>query len=129
MNEITTQFVSQIPDFSGEGVMEVTLRRPSLLTLAAQGTVPNELLGCARTLFSEGGASLPLDELGRLLRLIAKAALVSPSFDELENSGAELTDEQLTAIYSFVQNGVRALFPFRQERKYDNAADDERKMG
>lgn len=124
--EIKTVFEVSIPDFSGEGTMQVKLRRPSMLTLAASGAVPNELLGCARTLFSEGGGSLPLDELGRLLVLFAKASLAQPTYEELEDSGVSLTDEQLSAIYSFAQSGVRALEPFREGKRDAVAASDER---
>ena len=49
-----------------------------------------------------------------MLLEIARAALVKPSFDELEEAGIELTDEQLVAIFQFTQLGVKALDRFRQ---------------
>ncbi len=112
-----------IPSFSGEGSMEVKLRRPSMLSLAARGVIPNELLACARDLFNEGGkAQIQLDELGRLLIIFAQSALVSPSYEELEEQGISLTDEQLSAIYAFAQGGVRALIPFRAEQSDADSA-------
>ncbi len=111
-----TVFDVAIPSFSGEGAVKVKLRRPSLLSLAAEGMIPNELLACARELFNEGGkAQIQLDELGRLLVIFAKNSLVSPTFDELCQQGITLTDEQLSAIYAFAQGGVRALMPFREK--------------
>lgn len=111
-----TVFDVTLPDFSGEGVINVKLRRPSMLSLAARGVIPNELLACARDIFNEGGkAQVQLDELGRLLLIFAQNSLVSPSYEELEEQGITLTDEQLSAIYSFAQGGVRALFPFREK--------------
>ena len=111
-----TVFDAVLPDFSGEGVINVKLCRPSMLALAAHGAIPNELLACARDIFNEGGkAQVQLDELGRLLLIFAQNALVSPSYEELEEQGVSLTDEQLSAIYAFVQGGVRALLPFREK--------------
>ncbi len=118
-----TVFDVELPSFSGEGSVRAKLRRPSLLSLAAEGMIPNELLACARDLFNEGGkAQIQLDELGRLLLIFAKNALVEPSFDELCRQGISLTDEQLSAIYAFAQGGVRALIPFRQERANADAS-------
>lgn len=103
-----------------------TLRRPSLLSLAAQGIIPNELLACARQLFAQGdGSALRLDELGRLLTIIAENALCSPTLSELRAKGLELTDEQLSAIYSFTQAGVRALRSFRAQREDADHSGDE----
>ena len=58
----------QLPGWDEEHPFEVVLRRPSLLTMAAEGSIPNELIGAAQRLFCEGyDTSLPLDQLGRLL--------------------------------------------------------------
>lgn len=124
-----TVFDVAIPSFSGEGTVSVKLRRPSLLSLAAEGMIPNELLACARELFNEGGkAQIQLDELGRLLIIFAKNSLVSPDFDELCRQGITLTDEQLSAIYAFAQGGVRALQPFREKRANDDTAPVEQEI-
>ena len=105
----------QLPGWEDEHPFEAVLRRPSLLTMAAEGSIPNELIGAAQKLFCEGyDASLPLDQLGRLLRRIAAEALVEPTLEQLEAQGSRLTDMQLAAIYNFSQAGVRALEPFRQ---------------
>ena len=105
----------QLPGWEDDRPFEAVLRRPSLLTMAAEGSIPNELIGAAQRLFCEGyDTSLPLDQLGRLLRRIAAEALVEPTLDQLEAAGIRLTDMQLAAIYNFSQAGVRALEPFRQ---------------
>lgn len=115
----------QLPGWSENEPFEAALRRPSLLTMAANGIIPNELLGAAQKLFGEGfDASMPLDQLGRLLRAVAMEALVEPTFAELEQQNIQLTDIQLAAIYSFAQSGVRALEPFRQQSGSDNADGD-----
>lgn len=100
--------------------LKVRMKRPSLLSMAACGQIPNELMAAAQKLFSEGyDAAMPIDQLGRMLLCIAREALAEPTLDELEQQGCCLTDMQLAAIYNFTQSGVRALLPFRTG---DNAA-------
>ena len=109
----TSQTVS-IPGWCGEAV-EFELRRPSVLALAAAGAIANPLLKTARRIFYSGisADSGDLAEEGRVLLQIARAAMVSPSFDELEAAGVALTDEQLIAIFHFTQLGAKALDRFR----------------
>lgn len=103
-----------LPGWQEDKPFEAILKRPSLLSMAATGIIPNELMGSAQKLFGEGSnATLELDKLGALLIAVAKQALVEPSYEELEAADCSLTDLQLAAIYSFTQAGVRALEPFR----------------
>lgn len=115
LDAIKTSKIETIPGWFGETV-EVELKRPSILALAAAGAIPNPLMKTARRLFYSGispdGGDLA--EEGRVLIEIAKAALVKPSFDELEAAGIELTDEQLVAIFQYTQLGAKALDRFRQ---------------
>ena len=115
LDAIKTSKIETIPGWFGEPV-EVELKRPSILALAAAGAIPNPLMKTARKLFYSGinpdGGDLA--EEGRVLLEVAKAALVKPSFDELEAAGIELTDEQLIAIFQFTQLGAKALDRFRQ---------------
>lgn len=111
-----TQVVS-LPDWLGDGDFECELKRPSLFTMAATGVIPNPLMQVARKLFFDGGISAErgnLEEEGRVLLEVAKAAMVSPSFDELAERGIGLTDDQIIAIWKFVQGGARELDRFRQ---------------
>ena len=96
--------------------VEFELKRPSILALAASGAIANPLMKTARKLFYSGVSpdGGDLAEEGRVLLEIARAALVKPSFDELEEAGIELTDEQLVAIFQFTQLGAKALDRFRQ---------------
>ena len=109
----TSQAVS-LPGWCGEP-WECVLRRPSILTLAANGAIANPLMKTARKLFYGGISSDgDLQEEGRVLLEIAKAAMVSPSFDELSAAGVQLTDEQLIAIFRFTQLGAKSLDRFRE---------------
>ena len=88
VDSIKTSKIETIPGWFGETV-EVELKRPSILALAAAGAIPNPLMKTARKLFYSGinpdGGDLA--EEGRVLLEVAKAALVKPSFDELETAG------------------------------------------
>lgn len=93
-------------------------RRPSLLQMAAAGHIPNPLLPAAQALFEEDDGALeklPLDQQGRVLVEIARAALAEPTLEQLEQAGVQLTDEQLLALYVYAMGGAAALEPFRQK--------------
>ena len=115
LDAIKTSRVVTLPDWGG-GVWECELRRPSILALAARGAIANPLMKTARKLFYSGISpdSGDLAEEGRVLVEVARAAMVSQAFDELEAAGIELTDEQLIAIFQFTQLGAKALDRFRQ---------------
>lgn len=90
------------------------LRRPALLALAKSGKIPNPLMTCANELFTKGTAEkASLSEMHDLLRIVAGAALVEPTLDDLDNAGIELTDQQLMTIFNYSQIGVNALARFR----------------
>ena len=96
------------------------LKRPSLLGLVENGDIPNPLLHAAYILFN--GSNNPKDqvnlkEANELYRIIAKAAMVSPTYEQLEEIGLELTDMQLLEIYRFTQLGVKSLISFRTKQE------------
>ena len=124
MDNIKTSQVVAIPGWCGDQ-WECELHRPSILALAAKGAIANPLMKTARRLFYSGvSTDGDLAEEGRVLLEIARAALVKPSFDELEAAGIELTDEQLVAIFQYTQLGAKALDRFRQlPADNDGAAD------
>ncbi len=100
----------------------VKLRRPSLMRLAQEGKIPNQLLGTAAALFDSGMSGMleagdRFNELSGAVICLAKAALVEPTYDELEAAGIELTDEQLFQIYMYTQKGVQMLKGFREEQE------------
>lgn len=99
------------------------LRRPSMISLAAEGQIPNSLMGAAATLFGDGGAKMNFQERASLFLMMARASLASPTLDELEDAGITLTDSQLAYIYNYSQTGVDALRRFREKRKASNDPD------
>lgn len=96
------------------------LKRPSLLGMVANGEIPNPLLNAAYILFH--GQSSPKDVVSMkdkkdIFTLIAKTAMVEPSYEQLEEIGLELTDLQLMEIYNFTQRGVESLITFRAKQE------------
>ena len=95
------------------------LKRPSLLGLVEGGQIPNPLLNAAYILFN--GAKTQKDVLNlkdqkEILDIVARAAMVEPTYQQLKDIGLELTDLQLLDIYNFTQLGVRSLISFRTKQ-------------
>lgn len=113
--------VVRFPDFGDGQPFVARVRRPSMLVLAKMGKIPNSLLTTAGELFSKGGGAIDADNenmLGNMyniMDIIASAALIQPSMEEIKSVGLELSDDQMMAIFNYTQAGVKALEPFRQE--------------
>lgn len=129
MNKITTieellkaneGSIVELPPFA-EGIPFVArLKRPSMMSLAKNGKIPNELLNSANQLFSGKnpissgkGSDNDMSQLFDLLDVICEAAFVEPSFQAIKDAGIELTDEQYTFVFNWTQQGVKALNSFR----------------
>lgn len=111
--------IVQLPEF-GEGQPFIArMRRPSLLALVKQGKIPNSLLISANELFQSGVGSYDSDNQDSLkqifdvIDIIIEASLIQPSYAQIKTAGIELTDEQRIAIFSYSQQGIRALESFR----------------
>ena len=113
------QYVT-LPPF-GEGMpCVVKLKRLSLMALMRQNKIPNQLLACATSLFNTGkmtdekdsDKSDYLKQTSEMLEVFARASMVEPTFEALEDVGVSLTDLQLAAIFTHSQSGVRDLERF-----------------
>lgn len=105
----------------GEEPFVCKLKRPSMLGLVANGDIPNPLLNAAYILFNGAKSTedvINMKEQKELLTIMAKAAMVEPTYDDLEKIGLELTDSQLLEIYNYTQIGIKALTSFRTKQKY-----------
>ena len=113
--------VVRFPDFAEGQPFIARVRRPSMLVLAKQGKIPNSLLTTAGELFTKGGGGLDTDnenmlgDMYNIMDVIATAALIQPTMDEIKSVGLELSDDQLMAIFNYTQTGIKALESFRQE--------------
>lgn len=108
----------ELPGFAAEETISVRIRRPSLMLLAAEGKIPNTLLASVEDLFEKGDKNtVSFKERAEIFRIVAMASLVSPSWEELQNAGVNLTDLQLLYIYNFSQTGVDTLRRFREKQR------------
>ncbi|MBQ6998309.1 MAG: hypothetical protein IJN62_00780 [Clostridia bacterium] len=106
------EFCTTISSYDGRGTMSVILKRPSILSLAMAGKIPNPLLGAATKLFDFAPKSeaTSIKEIGQVLHIIAEASLLSPKYNEVKD---DLTDEQLMEIYHYAKEGADGLEYFR----------------
>jgi len=116
-------YKTSISSFDGKGSMPVTLKRPSILTLARLNKIPNPLLSAATSLFefSSNSTTVSIKEIGEILHIIAEASLISPSYEEIKD---DLTDEQLMEIYHYAKEGADGLECFRCFREFRSGSDD-----
>lgn len=108
----------------------VTLKKISVLEMARCGTIPNPLMKAVTELYTKGTIAPPenqdgaLPQAAEIMRLFAQAALVKPTFEELEAAGVQLTDTQLTEIFIYEQRGAEVLRLFRQASGVPDAVQD-----
>ena len=110
--------IVRLPDFAEGQPFVARMRRPSLLIMAKSGKIPNRLLSTATNLFNGGNdknanTDSLLSDTYDVCEAIAEAALVEPTLSDIKNSGIELSDNQLIAIFNYAQRGIEALDNFR----------------
>lgn len=111
----------ELPGFIPEEPLIVKLRRPSLLDMAETGSIPNPLLPVAAELFKNGAdvvgkTGSSLIDTAKIMKCIARAAMVEPTYKDFESAGLNLTDMQLMYIYNYVQTGLDSLRIFREKQ-------------
>lgn len=108
----------ELPPFVEGTRFVVKAIRPSILRLASEGKIPNELLETANNMFINGaGRSNTRDKklMGKMfstLETIAEQFFVEPTYQEIKDAGIDLTDDQYLFIFNYTQEGVRALSRF-----------------
>lgn len=112
--------IVELPPFGENLPFVAKLRRPSLLALARQGKIPNDLLNTATELFEGKSRENKVDtellrQLYDVIDILCEAAFVEPPYAALKENGIELTDEQMIAVFNYTQSGVRALKAFRSQ--------------
>lgn len=117
----------ELPGFVEGEPFIARLRRPSLFQMAQDGTIPNPLLGAAAELFRGGvldaaGDKENVKSTAEVLRIFARASLVEPTYEALEEMNLPLTDMQLMQIYNYGITGVDSLGRFRKEQKAQRRA-------
>lgn len=112
--------IVKLPDFAEGQPFYARLKRPSMLTMAKRGQIPNQLLESASNLFVNGNinstnkiSSDTLEKMFDVIDLICEASFVEPTYKELQDNGIELTDDQMSFIFNYSQMGVKSLESFR----------------
>ena len=117
--------VEELPGWTPEVPWRVKLRRVSLLGMARQGKIPNALMSAVTELYQKGAANLStLLPAAETMEIMAKESLAEPTWEQLQEAGVSLTDEQLTAIYLYAQRGAAALAPFRADARVPKPVPD-----
>lgn len=118
--------VVELPPFADDQPFVARIKRPSMLALVKAGRIPNSLLTTANSLFAGRGINTgnleALPELFGVLDVLCDACFVEPTYSQLKEAGVELTDDQLMFIFTYTQQGVKALEPFRKQSKSNRAA-------
>lgn len=127
LQQIAKGSVIPLPPFDGVTPFVVRAKRPSLLNLVQKGVIPNTLLSAANELFygkSSTGKETDMKEITNVMMIMAKETLIEPSVEQLDELGLELTDDQLVAIFSYTQQGLKAVEKFRTKSENTNSNND-----
>lgn len=132
LKKISEGEIVPLDGFYDNKPFNVRLKRPSLLSLAANKQIPNTLLNTAYRLFygEEKGikAENNISENAEIYKIIAKASLVEPKYQDIKDAGLELTDTQLLQIWQFSQFGGAALDSFRAKYTSDEDSSDKQEV-
>ncbi len=105
--------IIEIPDFEGTGTIKVRVQKPRLMAMAAQGKIPNHLLGIVNNMMfpSKKEKKEPnIEEIAKIYELYCRACLVEPSYDEIKDI---MTDEQMSAIFDWAMGDMKKIETFR----------------
>lgn len=116
--------VIQIPGFDPGETFEIRVKKLSIVGLISSGKIPNSLMKVVKDAFSgikssqdsdensEHDESAVIDkagEIGKLLDIVCKEAMLEPRFDEIRDV---MNDAQKLAVFQFTQGGVEEVKPF-----------------
>jgi len=112
IEDITNGELVELPPFSNGKSLVARLASPSLLTLCASGTIPNELLQEAQEIY-DGKDMQPgkIKQYSEVMIAVAKAVMIEPEYETVKDY---LNSRQLISIYNYSQAGVSLLKPFRE---------------
>lgn len=117
LKKVSDSKIVELPEFADGTKFIARLRRPSMLKLCKSGKIPNSLLNQATSMFTDSNASkkVNITDIYDICEIICDSAFVNPTYEEIKDSGIELTDEQIMAVFQYTQGGVKALEKFRDE--------------
>ena len=93
--------------------------RPSMLGLIKGGKIPNSLVVKANEMFADSRNALDTEDENMMSQMfdvidtIAEASFIEPKYQDIKDAGITLTDDQMMFIFTYSQQGVKALESFR----------------
>ncbi len=114
IDEIRAKAIQEIdiPGFTNGEILKIKVQKPRILALAAQGKIPNALMGVAQQMAR--GKAVPeqadITQIAQMMELFCQVCMVEPTYDELKDI---ITDDQLLAIFSWATGDVQQLSTFR----------------
>lgn len=110
-----------IHDVDGKPV-KIKVQRPRILALAAQGKIPNALLGVATKMISGKGIKQgDIKEMAQMIELYCRVCMVEPTYDDVRSA---ISDDQMFTIFSWATSDVSDLGNFRNKQE-DGASDND----
>lgn len=125
--------IIEIPDFDGDGTINIRVKKPQIMSLITSGKIPNPLLPTALSILdgrdhvsrkNKTEDQIAQDiaiEGAKSIEIYCRACMVEPSFEE---AGEYLTDEQMLAIFNWAIGGVKKMANFRSEQEDDPDTND-----
>ncbi len=106
--------VIDIPNFDNTGTIKVRVQKPRLMAMAAQGKIPNHLLGVVNQMMfgknSKKEKETDVKGVAKIYELYCRACLVEPDYEEIKDI---ITDDQMIAIFDWAMGDVEKLETFR----------------
>ena len=108
--------VTELTVYDVEGKpVKIKVQRPRLLNMAAQGKIPNSLLGIAtKVVGGKGIEKGNIKELAQMIELYCRACMVEPTYEEVKDT---IDDDQMFEIFTWATLEVKKLDSFRNKQK------------
>lgn len=105
--------IISIPGFDEGETFEIKVKKLSIVGLMSSGKIPNSLMQVVKDAFAgiksagpDADESAIMDkagDIGKLLDIVCKEAMLEPQFDEIKDV---MNDAQKLAVFQFTQGGV-----------------------
>lgn len=116
LKELSTTVI-EIPDFREEGTIKVRVRKPRIMSLAAQGKLPNHLIGIANDMMFNRDKKKKephIKDASEMMKLYCETCLIEPTYEDFKDI---ITDEQMSTIFNWAMGTVNKLDNFRDNEK------------
>ena len=106
--------VITLTGWSDDAPFVCRVKRSSLRLAITAGKIPNPLMAAAQRLYEgqQSKTTASIKDMLKVMELVVDDALVEPKLSEIKEAGLELTEAQFGAIFSYAQNGIKAVQPF-----------------